>query len=69
MLAGELRHLVVLAVGFFVSIVVSSTLFGPHVAYDGQPLFQQILTIFLLPTAASVFDPWKVCATSPRAGS
>src|SRR2546427_12706726 len=52
--AGELRHRVVLAVGFSVSIVVSSTFFGPHVAYDGQPLVQQILTIFLLPTTASV---------------
>ncbi len=50
----QLRHLVVLAVGFSVSIVVSSTFFGPHVAYDGRPLFQQILTIFLLPTTASV---------------
>jgi SdpI/YfhL protein family len=51
---GERRHLVVLAVGFSVSIVVSSTFFGPHVAYDGQPLFQVMLTIFLLPTTASV---------------
>jgi hypothetical protein len=52
--AGQLRHLVVLGIGFSASVVVSSKVFGPYVAYDGQPLFQQILTIFLLPTTASV---------------
>ena len=56
----QLRHLVVLAVGFSASIVVSSTFFGPHVAYDGQPLFQQILTIVLLPaTATFIYLVWR----------
>jgi hypothetical protein len=50
----QLRHLVVLAVGIGVSIVVSSTWFGPLIGYDGQPRSQQVLTIFLLPTTASV---------------
>jgi hypothetical protein len=52
--AWQLRHLVVLAVGIAVSIVVFSTWFGPLIGYDGQPRSQQILTIFLLPTTASV---------------
>jgi hypothetical protein len=52
--AWQLRHLVVLAVGFAASIVVSSRVLGPLIGYDGQPLSQQILTIFLLPTTASV---------------
>jgi hypothetical protein len=52
--AGQRRHLVVLAVGFLASIAVSSHIFGPYPAYNGQPLRQQILTIFLLPITASV---------------
>jgi hypothetical protein len=52
--AGQHRHLVVLAVGFLASIAVSSHIFGPYRAYNGQPLRQQILTIFLLPITASV---------------
>ena len=49
----QVRHLIVLAAGFSVSIVASSTFVGAHVAYHGLPLVQQILITFLLPTTAS----------------
>jgi len=52
--AWQLRQLVVLAVGFSVSLVVSSTFVGPSFAYQRQPFVQQILIIFLLPTTAGV---------------
>ena len=52
--AARVRDLIVLAVGFSASIVVSSTFVGPYVAYYGLPLFQEILIVFLLPTTASV---------------
>ena len=49
----QVRHLIVLAAGFSVSIVASSTFVGAHVAYQGLPLVQQILITFVLPTTAS----------------
>ena len=54
MRAWQLRHLIVLLVGFSVSIVVSSTFAGSRFAYQQQPIIQQILLIFLLPTTATV---------------
>ena len=52
--AWPLRQLVVLAVGFSLSLVVSSTFIGPSLSYQGQPFVQQILIMFLLPTTAGV---------------
>src|SRR5713101_3477978 len=54
MRARQRQHLIVLLVGFSASIVVSSTFVGPHFAFQRQPIVQQILLIFLLPTTASV---------------
>jgi SdpI/YfhL protein family len=52
--AWPLRQLVVLAVGFSLSLVVSSTFIGPSLSYQGQPFVQRILIMFLLPTTAGV---------------
>lgn len=48
------RHVIVLAIGFSASIVVSSSFVRPHFAYQEQPIVQQILLMFVLPTAAAV---------------
>jgi uncharacterized membrane protein len=47
------RIQVVLAAGFLVSVVGSSTLFRPPAAYDGAPIQQQLLILFALPTTAT----------------
>jgi uncharacterized membrane protein len=54
--AWPLRQRVVLAVGFSLSLVVSSTFVGPSLSYQGQPFVQQILIMFLLPTTAGVIS-------------
>ena len=51
--AVQRRQLVVLAIGFSASIVVSSQFFGSHGVHNG-PVIQRMLTVFLLPTTASV---------------
>jgi uncharacterized membrane protein len=50
----QFRHLIVLLVGFSASLIVSSTFVGPSLASRSQPIVQQILTVFLLPTTATV---------------
>ena len=54
MTGSPLRHLIVLMVGFFASLIVSSTFVGPSLPYEGQPIVQRILIVFLLPTTATV---------------
>jgi hypothetical protein len=54
MAGWPLRHLIVLVVGFSASLIVSSTFAGPSLAYQAQPIVQQILIVFLLPTTATV---------------
>ena len=48
------RHLIVLLVGFSASFIVSSTFVGPSLAYQTQPIVQQMLIVFLLPTTATL---------------
>ncbi len=54
MVGWHRRHLIVLVVGFSASFIVSSTFVGASLAYHAQPIVQQILIVFLLPTTASV---------------
>src|SRR6266581_8771811 len=53
MAGWPLRHLIVLLVGFSASLMVSSSFVGPSLAYQAQPIVQQILIVFLLPTTAT----------------
>ena len=48
------RHLIVLLVGFSASLIVSSTFVGPSLTYQAQPIVQQMLIVFLLPTTATL---------------
>jgi len=48
------RHLTVLLVGFSASLIVSSTFVGLSLPYQAQPIVQQVLIVFLLPTTATV---------------
>lgn len=47
------RIQIVLAAGFLLSVLGSSTLFRPPAAYDAAPLPQQLLILFVLPTTAT----------------
>jgi uncharacterized membrane protein len=46
-------HRVVVAIGFLASVVASSTFIGADFVYREQPYVQQLLLIFLLPSAAA----------------
>jgi SdpI/YfhL protein family len=54
MAGGQLRHLIVLLIGFSASLIVSSTFVRPSLPYQAQPIVQQNLIVFLLPTTATV---------------
>ena len=54
MTGRQLRHVIVLTVGFSASLIVSSTFVASSLPYEGQPIVQQILIVFLLPITATV---------------
>lgn len=51
---AQTRHIALLGAGFAASLVVALGFAGPYLAYDGQPLVEQLIVTFLMPVTGAV---------------
>ncbi len=65
-LAGSARQMAVLALGYTISALAATGLFGRYLAFSAHPVQERLIVLFLMPVTATVI--WRVIGSLRRHG-